>query len=329
MWHTEPARSRPMGRALARAAIALAALLLCAPQTALAGPRQARAAFWRYFRQRFPGIRMSDYARGVPAASGQHPGPRASLYAAALTKGRRLWTTPFPNGHTYAGCFAHGGVGAAAAYPRFDIATGSVQTLEMALNACRVHNGLPAYHSLVRGPLVDLDAYCKALAIGRTIHITLPTRAAIRAFARGEHFFWARRGQRNFSCATCHVQHAGQHLGHAILTAALGQGAHFPLYRPATRTWIPIARQYRHCLHRAGMVPLSADSRTYRDLLLYEMYMNNGLPLAGPDLAPRSTPIPRNKSTTPASLPTAENFAGKQLLSRAAVCFSTLDRGFS
>ncbi|MDA8390311.1 MAG: sulfur oxidation c-type cytochrome SoxA [Gammaproteobacteria bacterium] len=274
-----------MGRS-ARAAALLAGLLLCAPPVTRAGPQQARTTFWRYFLQRFPGVRVSAYAHGVPALTKRQLVPGTPLYTAALAEGRRLWTAPFPNGHTYVGCFAGRGVGAAADYPRFDVSRGFVQTLEMALNACRVRNGLPAYSHLTRGPMADLDAYCKSLSRGRTIHITLPTPAAVRAFTRGEHFFWARRGQRNFSCATCHVQHTGQRLGRAILTAALGQGADFPLYRRATHTWVPIARQYRHCLRRAGTVPPAGGRRIYRDLLFYQMYLNNGLRLASPGLAP-------------------------------------------
>ena len=242
-------------------------------------PQQARQAFRAYFLARFPRVALRAYAYGVPAPG---PGqiPDVTPPAAALAAGKRLWATRFPDGHTYAGCFPDGVRGAAARYPRFDAAQGHVQTLEMALNACRIRNGRPAYPNRAHGPLVDLAAYCTSLSAGYPIRVRLPTPGAVRAFARGERFFWAQRGQRNFSCATCHVQHAGARLGDATLTAALGQAAAFPAYQPATATWISIIGQYRHCLRRMGAIPPPSHSRLYRDLLLYQMFLNNGLPLA-------------------------------------------------
>ncbi len=255
-------------------------LLLLASQAALAGPRQDRRAFRAYFFLRFPGIPLGAYAYGVPARL--RPPSTAPSYAAAWARGKHLWERPFPNGRTYADCFPGHGIGSAAGYPRFDASTGTVQTLEMALNACRIRNGAAPYAHPGHGPLTDLDAYCKSLATGYPIHIALPPGKAVRAFARGEHFFWARRGQGNFSCAACHVQHAGQRLGGTVLDAALGQGAAFPRYQPARHRWLTVAGQYRRCLRRAGAAPLPADSRAFRDLLFYQMYMNNGLPLAAP-----------------------------------------------
>ena len=116
-----------------------------------------------------------------------------------------MWDTPFKNGKKYADCFPNGGKNVAGNYPYFDDKAGKVVTFEMAINACRVQNGEDAFKYNDMKTIGVLTAYARTLSDGMAMNIKVDGSAATAAYEAGKKQFYSRRGQLNFSCATCHA----------------------------------------------------------------------------------------------------------------------------
>ena len=130
--------------------------------------------------------------------------------------------------------------------------------------------------------MAEVVAYMKSLSRGERISIDVSSPGARAAYEDGKKYFWARRGQLNFSCAQCHIDNAGKLIGGNILSPALGHGVGFPAYRSKWGELGTLHRRYRGCNKQVRAKPQSAQSEAYRNLEFFEAYMNTGLPLTAP-----------------------------------------------
>jgi sulfur-oxidizing protein SoxA len=247
--------------------------------------------FQGYFLKRFPKLPLAAYVNGPYNFSKSERDQWKQIvefppYAFAVADGKTLFDTKFANGKTYASCFPNGGIGIAQTYPMFDAKTGRVVPLGIAINRCRVANGA-AKLSLTTGKLADIEAYMTSTSDGKPIDVVVPhDPRALAAYQAGKEYFYSRRGQLNFSCASCHVQAAGMHLRGDVLAPALGMTASFPLYRSSWGDVGTLVRRFIGCNQKVKAEPEAADSTAYRDLAYFMTYMNNGLPMAGPGARP-------------------------------------------
>src|SRR5437762_3686190 len=123
-----------------------------------------------------------------------------------------MFTKPFKNSKSYADCFPSQGIGIRQNYPYFDEKEGKVITLELALNRCREVNG-EAPFSYVKDEMAALTAYMAFTSRGKPFDIKIPNDPrALEAYENGKRYFYTRRGQLNFSCASCHVQNPGERI---------------------------------------------------------------------------------------------------------------------
>ncbi len=248
-------------------------------------------AFQSYYQQQFPKLPLKDYVNGSYNFSASLRKQWKQIlefppYSFAVDDGKTLFETKFPNGKSYASCFPNGGIGIAQNYPMFDGKTGKVVTLGLAINQCRTDNGLKPL-KLTKGPLADIDAYMTSTSDGKPINVVVPNnKAALAAYTVGKEYFYSRRGQLNFSCASCHVQASGLHLRGDILAPALGMTASFPLYRSKWGDMGTLVRRFIGCNEKVKGAPLKADSPVYADLAYFLTTMSNGLPVAGPGSRP-------------------------------------------
>ena len=282
---------------------ALAAALLCGAFLALPlhsqplhaqtrpDPAADRLAFQAYFKSRFPKLPLAEFANGPYAVNAEMRKQWESInefppYDFALEEGKLAFETPFANGKTYGDCFPDQGIGIRQNYPAFDQATGEVVTLDLAINRCRERNGekpLP-YQT---GPMASIAAYMAETSRGKPFAIEIPDDArALEAYEDGKRFFYSRRGQLNFSCASCHVEAAGQRMRGDILAPALGILASFPLYRSDWGGMGTIDRRLTACSAQVRSVPFAPQDRAYRNLEYFLSYMSNGVPIAGPGTRP-------------------------------------------
>ena len=252
-----------------------------------ATPQDDLEKFRSYFQKRFPNTPFEDFINGVysidPASREQWEEiEEFPPYELSLEKGKQLFNKPFKNGKTYASCFENGGIGIAHKYPFFDTKSGKVITLEESINTCRKANSEEPL-KYQKGAIADISAYMHYTSRGKTINIQIPDDPrALAAYERGKAHFYAKRGQMNMACADCHVYNAGNKVRADLLSPAVGQTTHFPVYRSKWGGMGTLHRRYGGCNKQVRAKPYKPQSDEYKALQYFHTYMSNGLAANGP-----------------------------------------------
>jgi sulfur-oxidizing protein SoxA len=274
--------------------ISLAALLLATTEAVAADgvdPAADARAFRNYFVEKFPDVKLDDFANGPYSLNEDmrrqwEEKEQFPPYEFSLEAGKELFAKPFANGKGYADCFPEQGIGIRQNYPRFDEKSGQVITLELALNQCREANGEKAI-SYTGDDMAALTAYMAFTSRGKPFDIKIPSDSrALEAYENGKRYFYTRRGQLNFSCATCHVQNPGERLRAEVLAPALGILNAMPIYRSEWGGMGTTSRRFITCNSQVRGVPLGPQAEEYRDLEYFLSYVSNGLPISGPGSRP-------------------------------------------
>ena len=254
-------------------------------------PQADFRAFRKYFTDRFPKVPLNDFVNGPYSMD---EGLRKQWlakeefppYDFALDKGKEMFETPFKNGKTYGDCFPNRGIGIRQNYPYFDTKSGQVITLDVAINQCRETNGEPPLDYL-KDDMAALTAYMAFTSRGKPFDIKIQDDPrALAAYKKGAEYFYTRRGQLNFSCASCHVQNPGQRIRTEVLAPALGLIAALPIYRSEWGSMGTTSRRLTTCNIQVRGVPLEPEDEDYRDVEYFLSYMANGLPISGPGARP-------------------------------------------
>jgi sulfur-oxidizing protein SoxA len=274
--------------------ISLAVLLLAITEALAADgidPAADARAFRNYFVEKFPNVKLHDFANGPYSLNEDmrrqwEEKEQFPPYEFSLEAGKELFAKPFANGKHYADCFSEQGIGIRQNYPRFDEKTGQVITLELALNQCREANGEKTI-SYIGDDMAALTAYMAFTSRGKPFDIKIPDDSrALEAYENGKRYFYTRRGQLNFSCATCHVQNPGERLRAEVLAPALGILNAMPIYRSEWGGMGTTSRRFITCNSQVRGVPLEPQAEEYRDLEYFLSYVSNGLPISGPGSRP-------------------------------------------
>ena len=273
------------------AALALAIFIQPATAADTPDPAADAKAFRDYFVKKFPKVKLEDFVNGPYSLNEDmrrqwEEKEQFPPYEFALEAGKEMFATPFRNGKTYADCFPNGGIGIRQNYPYFDEKEGKVVTLELALNRCREANGEAPY-SYLKDEMASLTAYMAFTSRGKPMDIKVPNDPrALAAYEDGKRHFYTRRGQLNFSCASCHVQSPGERIRAETLAPALGIMNALPIYRSEWSGMGTTSRRLLTCNSQTRAVPLDPQSDEYRDLEYFLSYMSNGLPISGPGARP-------------------------------------------
>lgn len=254
-------------------------------------PEQEFKAFREYFQSKFPDIKLDDFVNGPYSVD---EGLRKQWiekeefppYAFALDKGKELFEKPFANGKTFGSCFENKGIGIRQNYPYFDLKKGEVITLELAVNRCLEKNGEKPLDYKGQD-MAAVTAYMAFTSRGKPFAIKIPDDPrALKAYENGKQYFYQRRGQLNFSCASCHVQSPGEMIRSERLAPALGILNAMPIYRSQWGGMGTISRRFTSCNSQVRSVPVKPQDAEYRDVEYYLSYMANGLPIVGPGSRP-------------------------------------------
>jgi sulfur-oxidizing protein SoxA len=269
-------------------AIALA-VMLGASTGASATAEESKAEIAKRLRQQIPDVAIADYALGsaaFDAALRARIEGESAAGAAAIESGRGIWLRKFRNGRSLAGCFPNGGQRIAASYPQFDPKLKIVITLETAINQCLKSHGQELLEIGDPATMGAVLAYLRSLANGQKVAVRVPAAAEAR-FEQGRRLYFTRMGQRNFACASCHVQGAGKRFGEAPLSPAIGQATHWPVIRDGAP--LTMQMRIRECLELMGAAPFAPGSDDLNHLEYFLAYLSNGLPMkANAWRAPRS-----------------------------------------
>ncbi|MBW7469789.1 sulfur oxidation c-type cytochrome SoxA [Marinobacter sp. F4218] len=271
--------------------VALGAALAVPAAMAGSTPEEDRKEAVEYFKQMFPDVPYEEYVNGQYALDEDRRSQWESLqdfppYEFAVAEGKEMFETPFANGKTYASCFENDGIGVRQNYPYFDEKNNEVITLELAINRCREANGeQPLKYK--KGNIASISAYMASTSQGKKFNIKVQDSAeAQAAYQAGKEFYYSRRGQLNFSCASCHVQNPGNWIRADLLSPALGQPSNFPVHRSKWGELGTLHRRFAGCNRNVRAEPLPAQSTEYRNLEFFLTYMSNGLPVVGPSTRP-------------------------------------------
>jgi L-cysteine S-thiosulfotransferase len=254
-------------------------------------PQADFKAFRDYFTKLFPNVPLDDFVNGPYSMDAGLRKQWKAIdafppYEFAVEQGKQMFATPFKNGKTYADCFPDKGIGIRQNYPYFDAKSGQVITLEVAVNQCREANGEKPL-DYTKDDMAAVTAYMAFTSRGKPFDIKIPDDPrALAAYKKGEEYFYSRRGQLNFSCASCHVQSPGRHIRTEVLAPALGITAALPIYRSAWGGMGTTTRRLRTCNSQVRGVPLPGGDELYRDVEYFLSYMSNGLPISGPGARP-------------------------------------------
>ena len=254
--------------------------------TASATPEQDRKEVLEYYKNKFPNLKFDDYVNGALALNQDALDQYKSImefppYDSQVDKGKKMWETPFKNGKKYADCYPNGGKNMAGNYPYFDEKLGKVVTYEMSINACRRANGEDEYDYNDMKTMGLLTAYSRSLSDGMKMNVKVEGAKATEAYEKGKVLFYQRRGQLNFSCASCHVSMVGMTLRTELLSPALGHAVHWPEFRGGDKVTTLQAR-YKQCNKNVRVVPFTSGSDEYNNLEYFHSYMSNGLPMQTP-----------------------------------------------
>lgn len=266
----------------------LSCLLLLAGLSLKASPLDDLQEFRHAYQLRFPQLLLKDYAQGVYAIDSIAHQSWLAIeefppYTLAIEAGKVLFETPFKKDQSYADCFKNNGIAIAQNYPLWDFKRGGVLTLAKAINACRVHFQQPEL-AYKKGEIAQLLAYMAYSSRGQRINIKIPTNDpnALAAYQQGKRYYYQRRGQLNFSCAHCHLHHAGQRLRAQVLSPALGHTSGWPAYRLKWGNIGTLHRRFIGCHQQIRAKIPAAQSVELRNLEYFLTFMSNGIPINAP-----------------------------------------------
>ncbi|MGR9071975.1 MAG: sulfur oxidation c-type cytochrome SoxA [Gammaproteobacteria bacterium] len=264
-------------------------IVLAFPSSLPAEPEDDRNRLRQHYQKLFPGLGFADYADGVYAIDSDARDSWEQLeefppYEPFVELGEIAFAKPFKDGNVYGDCFPNGGIGIAQTYPRWDPLKAEVVTLEKALNDCRqAHRETPLPYS--RGEITQLLAFMAYTSRGKPIAIKIPDDPkALKAYEQGKSYYYTRRGQLNFACATCHVQNAGRRIRSETLSPMLGQTSGWPTYRLEWGEMGTLHRRFIGCNEQIRAEPSPPQSVEYRNLEYFMTYLSNGIPFNGPSL---------------------------------------------
>ena len=261
------------------AAAAVAAALAMSGASVYAAANQVKAEILARLQQAVPGVAPADYALGSAAFDAELRAAlqeKAGESAAVIEAGKKVWTRKFRNGRTLAACFPNGGRRIAAAYPQYDARLKRVVTLEMAVNQCLKANGEPLFEMAEPQTMGAAIAYLRSLSDAQKAAVRV-SAAAEERFEEGRRLYFTRMGQRNFACASCHVQSPGRRYTEQVLSPAIGQATHWPIIRGGRA--ITLQARIRECLEIMGAAPFPAGSEELNNIEYFLAYLSNGLPL--------------------------------------------------
>lgn len=257
----------------------LGAALAIAATSCFAAADAVKADLSTRLQKQLPDVAPADYALGAAAFDAELRAKLEENAAAGspiVESGRKLWNQKFKNGRSLAGCFPNGGKRVAATYPQYDARLKRVITLEMAINQCLKSHRQALYEPSDPLTMGAVIAYLRSLSNGQKIAVRIPASAEDR-FEQGRRLYFTRMGQRNFACASCHVQGAGKHYGDMPLSPAIGQATHFPVIRDGSP--VTLQARMRECLELMGAAPFAFGSDDLNNLEYFLAYLSNGLPV--------------------------------------------------
>lgn len=259
--------------------------IMAMPVAQASTPAEDLKLYQNYFFKKFPKVKHDDFGNGVYAIDKVSRDSWEAIeefppYEPNVDKGEAMWNKAFANGKGYKDCFKDGPA-QRKNFPYFDTKKKKVMTLPQAVNDCRKANGeKPLKYK--KGKIADLLAYMGYESRGQKVDVKIPNKDAEAAYNKGKQIYFARRGQLNFSCASCHMESSGQYVRSDILSPALGHTTGWPVYRSKWGGLGTLQRRFTGCMKQMRAKPYKAQRERFNNLEYFLSHMSNGMTYNGP-----------------------------------------------
>jgi sulfur-oxidizing protein SoxA len=231
--------------------------------------------------------RRSGYDFMTPELQQMQRDDAANPAMLSVQEGAALWDQPAgTSGRSCASC--HGAAamsmrGVAARYPAFDAKLQRPIDLRQRINACQVDHQQATPFATESDEQLAIESFVALQSRGQPI--APPDDARLQpATERGARLFNQRLGQLDFSCAQCHVQHAGQHLGGSTIPQAHPTG--YPIYRLEWQGMGSLQRRLRGCMSGVRAEPFAYGAPELVELELYLDRRAAGMLIDAPGVRP-------------------------------------------
>jgi L-cysteine S-thiosulfotransferase len=201
-----------------------------------------------------------------------------------------LWMAPGPTGQSCATCHtAHPETamkGVTTRYPKLVKSAGRVMSVEDWLT---VHGPTTTGRPMLAQSADNLTMamLIRMASNGMPVAVDVGSGEARAGFERGRASFYRRVGERNHSCADCHVPEKGANKflgGRLLADVSAGVTRHFPTWRTSQSEVWDIRKRFQWCMTPLGMNMLAADAVEYAELELYLASFDNGKPISVPGI---------------------------------------------
>jgi L-cysteine S-thiosulfotransferase len=228
--------------------------------------------------------------RKKPVGFGDNLDPTNNPAVLLAEDAEDLWKAPGPSGQSCATCHTArpetAMKGVATRYPKLVKSSGRVMSIEDWLTVhgpATTGRPMPAQS----GDNLTMGVLIRMASNGMPLAVDVSSGEARAAFERGKASFYRRVGQRNHSCADCHVPEKGanKYLGGRLLAdVSAGVTRHFPTWRTSQSQLWDIRKRFQWCMTPLGMNMLAADAVEYAELELYLASFDNGKPISVPGI---------------------------------------------
>jgi len=173
--------------------------------------------------------------------------------------------------------------GVATKYPKYDEKLSSTMTVESRVEYCAKTT---LWREIKQGsaPNNAITMYVKAQSTGLPIQVDIQSKPVMEAYRRGENLFYARVGQLNNACASCHTPQGimGHKLRGEVPTSPFGDAAAFPAYRFPLAQIESLQQRIGICSRQSRIKPLKPGDPAYVDLEVFLSVLSNGYPITVP-----------------------------------------------
>ena len=201
-----------------------------------------------------------------------------------VEKGEELWNTVDGSmGKSCASCHddaAESMAGVGASYPKWDAKTGKPINVELRINQCRVDNMGAEPFPFDKGGQKELTAYVKHQSLGMPVQVDLSEGDMQTWWEQGKETYYARTGQLNLSCATCHENNNGKYIRADHLSQGNVNG--FPTYRLKQSNLVSLHNRFRGCIRDTRAEFPAAFSDELMGLEVYTTWRSTGLSVETP-----------------------------------------------
>lgn len=171
--------------------------------------------------------------------------------------------------------------GVRAEYPKWNEEAGEVRTLAMQINDCREDQMDAKPWGYTSGNMANMEALISVQSRGMPVNVAIDGPVA-STWEKGKELYYARTGQLDLSCASCHEENYGNYIRADHLSQ--GQINGFPVYRLKNAKLNTAHARFKGCVRDTRAETYNPGSAEFVALELYVASRGNGLSVEAPSV---------------------------------------------